>query len=253
MSRTTAEVVPGAEPFSAEGGPIGILMCHGFTGNPASVRPIGEVLAARGFSVEAPRYPGHGTHWRDLANYGWEDWAAEVERALDRLTARCDAVLAFGLSMGGAMAFHMAATRPDAIRAVVAVNTYLLDRRIVLTPYLWRFLPSQKGVGNDVAKEGVDEIAYERIPARSIAQLARFVARVRSELPRVRQPVLIFHSKQDHVVPKGTLEWILDRVGSEETEVVDLPRSYHVATLDHDADLIAERTAAFAEQIAARR
>ena len=241
-------VVAGAEPFSFEGGPAGILLLHGFTGNPASMRPLGEWLAARGHAVECPRYPGHGTAWKDLARHRWEDWAAEAERALDQLAARTEAVVACGLSMGGAMALHLAVTRPEAIRSVVVVNGFLRDRRIVAVPYIWRLVPPQKGVGNDIAKEGGDELPYDRIPARGIAQLARFLRVVVKELPSVRQPVVVFNSPQDHVVPKGTAKWLLSRLGSAEKDLVELPNSYHVATLDHDAEMIFERTHELAER-----
>lgn len=244
-------VVPGAEPFSFEGGPAGILLLHGFTGNPSSMRPVGEWLAARGHAVEGPRYPGHGTVWRDLARYRWQDWVGEAKGALDRLTARTEAVVACGLSMGGAMALHLAATRPDAIKAVVVVNGFLRDRRIVLIPYLWRVIPPQKGVGNDIAKEGQNELPYERIPARAIAELARFLRLVTKELPSIRQPAVVFNAPQDHVVPKGTAEWLMSRLGTADKELVELPNSYHVATLDHDAEMIFERTHELAERAVA--
>ena len=241
-------VLPGAEPFSFEGGPAGILLLHGFTGNPSSMRPLGEWLTARGHAVECPRYPGHGTSWKDLARPRWQEWAAEAGRALDRLTERTEAVVACGLSMGGAMALHLAATRPDSIRSVVVVNGFLRDRRITLVPYFWRLVPPQKGVGNDIAKEAQNELPYERIPARGIAELARFLRTVNGELPSVRQPVVVFNSPQDHVVPKGTAQWLMSRLGTTEKELVELPNSYHVATLDHDAEMIFERTHELAQR-----
>lgn len=245
------QVVPGAEPFSFDGGPAGILLLHGFTGNPASMRPLGEWLAARGHAVEGPRYPGHGTQWQDLARHRWQDWVAEADAALDRLVPRTSGVVACGLSMGGAMALHLAATRPDAIKAVVVVNGFMRDRRITLLPYIWRLVPTQKGVGNDIRKEAQNELPYDRIPARGIAELAKFLRQVGKELDSVRQPAVVFNSPQDHVVPKGTAKWLMGRLGSQEKELVDLPNSYHVATLDHDAELIFERTHELAERVTA--
>ena len=57
----TEPLLPGAEPWSAAGGPAGALCLHGFTGNPSSMRGLAEAFAAAGFSVELPRLPGHGT------------------------------------------------------------------------------------------------------------------------------------------------------------------------------------------------
>jgi len=247
----SAAVTAGAEPFSFPGGPVGILLLHGFTGNPASLRRIGEWLAARGHAVECPLYPGHGRTWSELAGSGWRDWAGEAERALRDLAARTEGVVTLALSFGAAVALHLAARHPDLIKGVATVNPFVRDRRIVIFPALWRVIPPQKGVGNDIKKPGEDELPYERIPSRAIAEVARFLRLVAAELPSVRQPLLVFHSPEDHVVPKGNAELVLSRVGSAKKELVELANSYHVATLDHDAELIFERTHEFAEAVAA--
>src|SRR3989442_11103343 len=83
------KILPGAEPFRFDGGPIGALLQHGFTGCPASMRPFGEWLADQGMTVIGPRLPGHGTSWEDLEGTTWQDWEGEAEAALAELTARC--------------------------------------------------------------------------------------------------------------------------------------------------------------------
>ncbi len=241
----TARIVPGAEPFAFEGGPTGLLLVHGFTGNPSSVRPWGEWAAARGHAVIGPRLPGHGTTWKDLAGRKWEEWVAEADRALDDLTGRCDAAVVCGLSMGGAIALHLGATRADALKGVVVVNPYLRDRRHALVPLGRLLLRTVRGVGNDVKRPGTDELAYETIPLAAVAQLARMLKVVRGELPSMRLPLRLFHSREDHVVPKGTPEYLMETVGSEDKEMVRLEDSYHVATLDNDAEAIFERTDEF--------
>ncbi|MGH2710741.1 MAG: alpha/beta hydrolase [Actinomycetota bacterium] len=242
------QVVPGAEPFSFDGGPSGVLLLHGFTGNPSSMRPLGKWLAARGHAVEGPRFPGHGTHWRDLGRYRWQDWEAEGERALDRLAEKTQGLVVCGLSMGGVMALHLAVKRPDVVNSLVLVNPFPRDRRIALLPYIWPLVPAQKGVGNDIAKEAANEIPYERIPARAIGELAKLLRVTAGEIPAVKQPVLVLRSPQDHVVRKGAVRWMYDRLTTKDKEMVELPNSYHVATLDHDAEIIFERTHEMAQR-----
>ena len=246
-----SRVVPGAEPFSFHGGPIGILLLHGFTGNPASLREMGEWLAARGHTVSCPRYPGHGTSWKELGRTRWQDWAAEATRSLKEIDRRCEAVLLMGLSFGGSMALYLAARYPDVVRGLVLVNPYVRDPRIFLSMYVSGVIPPRRGIGNDIKKPGQDELPYEKIPARAIGQVARFLRLVQRQLPRVRQPLLLFNSPEDHVVPKGNAELVMSRVGSDQKELVELPNSYHVATMDNDAELIFERTHEFAEAQAA--
>ena len=43
-----------------------MLVLHGFTGSPVSMRPLAEVFADAGFAVELPRLPGHGTAVEDM-------------------------------------------------------------------------------------------------------------------------------------------------------------------------------------------
>ena len=89
-------VLPGAEPYSHQGGSTGVLLCHGFTGSPASLRPWAEFLAAAGLTVSLPRLPGHGTTWQEMNRTRWEDWYAEVDRAFGELQATTDDIFVHG-------------------------------------------------------------------------------------------------------------------------------------------------------------
>ncbi len=106
-------VMPGAEPFHHDGGSVGVLLCHGFTGTPQSLRPWAEHLAAAGLTVALPRLPGHGTTLAEANLTHWEDWYAELDRPLAQLRERCDEVFVMGLSMGGTLAIRLAELHGD--------------------------------------------------------------------------------------------------------------------------------------------
>jgi len=97
----TTAIMTGCEPYSFAGGPCGVLVLHGFTGNPVSMRPLAEACAKAGFTVELPRLPGHGTSLEDLMTTGWADWSATALASFDDLAAKCSKVAVVGLSMGG--------------------------------------------------------------------------------------------------------------------------------------------------------
>jgi carboxylesterase len=245
------KILPGAEAFRFDGGPVGVLQ-HGFTGCPASMRPFGEWLAARGLSVIGPRLPGHGTSWEDLEGTTWHDWESEGEGAIQDLTARCSTVIAVGLSMGGAMVLHLGAKHPDRLNGIVTINADLRRPELVLAPVVRLFMRTTKGVGNDIKKPGQDEIVYDRVPLRAAGQLGKFYRTVGRDLPSMRLPLLVFSSNEDHVAKPSNSKYVYDRVGSEHKELIPLANSYHVATLDFDAELIFERTLAFAGALARR-
>jgi carboxylesterase len=235
-------VLKGAEAWAHDGGPVGALVLHGFCGSPVSVRPWGEHLAAAGLTVSVPRLPGHGTRWQDANRTLWQDWFAEAQRSFVELQQRCDQVVVMGLSVGGCLALRLAETRAAAVRGLVLVNPSLSthDRRARFSGVISKVLPSTAGIVDDIARPGVTEGGYDRLPTRAFHSLRSLWTVTLDELPRVTAPLLVFTSPQDHVVEPVNSDLVLARVSSAVREQRLLPRSYHVATLDHDAPAIFE-------------
>ncbi len=233
-------VLPGAEPFHHDGGPVGVLLCHGFTGTPQSLRPWAEHLAAAGLTVALPRLPGHGTTPAEANLTHWEDWYAELDRHLSQLLERCDEVFVMGLSMGGTLAIRLAEEHGDDIAGLVLVNPSLLTKRPdrFLLPVLRWVLPTYKGIASDIKKPGVTELAYDRVPLRAAYQLSRLWVTTRADLAEVTQPILVFRSPEDHVVEPDSCVLLQEKVSSTDVREVLLLDSYHVATLDNDAETI---------------
>ncbi|MEP9380969.1 alpha/beta hydrolase [Nocardioides cheoyonin] len=240
-----------ARPELTGGVRIGILLSHGFTGSPASVRPWGESLGDQGYGVAVPRLPGHGTSWRDLNATTWEDWYGEVGRVFDQLCLDHDAVVVGGLSMGGALALRLAADHPDLVSGVVVVNPALATRRrdVRLLPLLKHLVPSFPGIGNDIKKPGVDERSYPRTPLKATHSMMRAWPPLVADLPNMTAPLLYFRSTEDHVVDDLSEALITTRIGSKDVTVRRLEESYHVATIDHDAPRIYAETAEFVRRV----
>jgi carboxylesterase len=246
-------VLPGAEPWRHDGGPVGVLLIHGFTGTPMSLRPWAEALAAAGLTVTLPRLPGHGTRWQELNLTRWQDWYAEVDAALVDLQRRCASVFVMGLSMGGTLALRLAEEHGKDISGLVLVNPSLASERkaFALLPLLKRVVPSLAGIASDIAKPGITELAYDRTPLRALHSLVGLWRTTVSDLAKVTQPVLIFRSLRDHVVEPSSARLLLSRISSTDVEEVLCENSYHVATLDHDAERIVEGSLAFVHRLTA--
>jgi carboxylesterase len=233
-------LMPGAEPWSTDGNEVGVLVLHGFTGSPKSVTPWAQRLGSEGWTVRVPRLPGHGTTWQDMNLTTWEDWYAEADRALRELTSRCSTVFVMGLSMGGSLTLRLAEVHGEAIAGIVLVNPAVHSERPdrFLLPFLQKFIGSFPGISNDIAKPGQDEGAYDKIPLKAAHSMSQLWKLVKTDINKVTQPLLLFRSAQDHVVEPSNAEFILGHVSSVETQEVVLMDSYHVATLDHDAEII---------------
>ena len=244
---------PQAAPFQVAGsgprGRTGILLQHGFTGSPFSMRPWAEHLAEQGYTVSVPLLPGHGTSWRDLNRHTWADWYAAMTTAFDELSERVDRVFVCGLSMGGGLALRLAADRPDEVAGLVLVNpaVHIARWETTLLPVVKHLMPGLRGgLGNDVKKDqAVQEEGYERTPLKAADSMFRGYRRVRRDLGRVRSPLLMFRSVVDHVVDPSSGRIILHRIASTEVEERLLHDSFHVATLDHDAPQIFSESADF--------
>jgi len=245
--------MPGAGPWSVDGGPAGALCLHGFAGNPTSMRPVAEAFAAPGFAIELPRLPGHGTTVEDMITTGWADWTAEAEAAYQRLAARRDQVVVAGQSMGASLTLWLAARHAE-IAGIVCINPAtrpqpdeVLDMVRGMVAEGEDRLPA---VGADIADPDVTDSAYESTPLVPLLSLMDGLAALQPELAAITCPVLIITSANDHVVEPISSDHLANAV-SGPIERIALERSFHVATLDYDGELVCREAVAFAQKLTA--
>ncbi|MGG1685939.1 alpha/beta hydrolase [Pseudalkalibacillus sp. NRS-1564] len=241
------DVLLGAEPFYFAGNHIGVLVLHGFTGSTQSMRYLGEQLASEGYTVRGPRLKGHGTHYEDMEQSTYEEWIQSVEEGYQWLNERCEEIFITGLSMGGTLTLYLAEKHPE-VKGIMPINAAidlpgLEQMRGKTEP---RFLDA---IGSDIKAEGVDELAYEKTPTKSIQEILDLTEITRKGLETISVPALIFKSLEDHVVPPENSTMIYNEIASSSKEVIELKDSYHVATLDHDKELIAEKCKAFVKAL----
>jgi carboxylesterase len=243
--------VADSEPFAADGGRIGVVVSHGFTGAPASVRPWAQYLADAGYSVRSPLLPGHGASWRETNRSRWPQWYETVEASYRELAARCDVVFGAGLSLGACLVTRLAEQHPDKIAGLVLVNPAYGTRRIdaKFAPYISWAVRSRPAIGGDIKKPGIAEPAGDRTPVVAFASMLKLWKVTVADLGAVRAPVLMYRSRIDHVL--DDLSGQLLKAGAVNTTVreVILENSYHVATIDNDAPQIFEGSVDFIESL----
>lgn len=250
-------IISGCEPFSHDAGDevsTGVLVVHGFTGNPSSMRLQAHALAGAGHHVEQPRLPGHGTSLEDMLTTDWDDWSGEAAAAFDRLAERADRIVVMGLSMGGTLTLWTGLQRLDDPRLVglVLVNASTdheaAETREMLADFLADGTTVIPGVGNDIADPEVDEIAYDGVPVAGLISLIDAKSAMADRYGELSVPLLMFTSHDDHVVQPDQSRHVANTYGGE-VDHVWLERSYHVATQDHDRDLITDRTLSFVADV----
>lgn len=247
------DILPGSEPFSHVGGTDGVLVLHGFTGSPATLRHLAEALAGAGYSVELPLLPGHGTSVADMKTTSWKDWAKAAEAAYDHLAARCARVAVLGLSMGGGLAAHVAEVRPS-VAACVFINPFVkalpADQHEGIAQLLEAGVDEVESIGSDIKREAVREASYDATPLGPLLTLSEGAGTVNENLGSIRAPILLLSSREDHVVPSDHGDDLVAGVAGP-AERVWLEDSYHVATLDNDQALVESLTLDFLARVLA--
>ena len=228
---------------------IGVLLTHGFTGSPASMRPWAEYLHQRGYTVSVPLLPGHGTEPHDLNRVKWQEWPAKVEVELKLLMQKCDKVFMCGLSMGGGTTLNVATRFSRDLAGIILVNP-MIHVKFVPHQLAWlisRFQKMRDSVGDDIKRPGITEWGYDSLPAVGVYELLKMLHYTRKRLHDVTAPMQLFHSVEDHTLPVTNTEIIMRGVGSRDKQRIELVNSYHVATLDYDQDVIFENSRIFIE------
>ncbi len=236
-------LLPGAEPFEHDEGPVGALLLHGFAGSPADLRPLAAPLADGGSSVLLPRLPGHGTTWQDLAVCRWDDFHAEADRALTALRERCTHVVVVGQGVGAALALRLAELRPADVDGLVLLAPALELRRpsraaAILLP--WASSPATEGSGG-----------YDRVPLRALRSVAHEGwDPVRDDIARVVAPVLLVRADEDRVVPPSSAEWLLEHLPGPDVTDLPLDAAGHHPQLDDDAARVESACVDFVHRVA---
>jgi len=237
------EIMQGADPFFCKGSDKGVLLLHGFTGSPQSLRGLAEYIAQSGFTVSLPLLPGHGTKKEDMLNLTYQDWLKAARDELCRLREVCRAVAVGGLSMGGTLTCDLLIHEPD-IKCGFVINPLLEPPDDSVLNLLNSLVESGQrftlGIGSDIKKEGASELCYDATPVKEVLSLIKAASELRNELLKIKVPICVLVSKEDHVVNPQSAQTLAQAIGAL-AELSYLENSYHVATLDNDAELINDK------------
>jgi alpha-beta hydrolase superfamily lysophospholipase len=225
----------------------GVLLLHGLSDSPYSLRSLGERLHRDGYTVIGLRVPGHGTCPRALAEAAWEDWTAAVRVAMRGLRERVPAerpLLMVGYSNGGALtveyAMEAAAVASDAAassRMPEPDGLVLLSPMIGITPLaeftslfplVARFSGEPKLAWSGVEPE-IDPYKYSSWPTNASLQAHRFTRHIDARLAALAAtgslerfpPVLAVQSIVDStVLAERTIDVLLSRLPVDRAELL---------------------------------
>jgi carboxylesterase len=232
----------------------GVLVIHGFTATPDSMRPLINRLYQDKFTVYAPLLAGHGSTPEQCAETGWEDWFETVQKAYLELNSKCSKVFVAGLSLGSLLTLKLSIEFPHAFSGLACLATPLYLEKWVQTllpvvtntpmKNFWKF---QKKLGSDIK----DPVArnnfwnYDLMPLSCIKSIMVLQREVQKDLKKIGAPILLVHSRHDSTAPYDSMNAVASRVSSTVTESITLENSYHVITIDYEKDLVASKVSEF--------
>jgi alpha-beta hydrolase superfamily lysophospholipase len=201
----------------------GVLMLHGLSDSPYSMRSLAESLHAAGYQVLGLRIPGHGTAPSGLVRVTWEDMAAAVELAVRHLEQQVGdrPIHIVGYSNGGALALHYALAAlenpdlPAPSRLVLISPEIGISRLAGLAAWqerLGRLLGLEKLAWNSIKLE-YDPYKYQSFALNAGKQAHRLTGEIRTRVRRLagtgdldRMPsILAFQSVVDATVSAPAL------------------------------------------------
>lgn len=228
-------IAPGAQEFSLPGGPIGVLVIHGYGGSIGDYRLFCERLQAQGYTVHGVRLAGHGENLESLRATSSADWQASVMAAATKLRSTCNEMVIIGSSFGGALALNYARNVPVGLRALVVVNPAMkyrtggrfqtLGLRLLrlFTPYY-----RKSGLSTEELEQYQQLGSMTHWPIDGIFETYRYIREmVLPHLESITTPTLVMAIADDPIVHSDSARLIHERVGAKKKKLVWLPGKTH--------------------------
>jgi len=221
-ARDLEKIVEGNAPFELKPPPgfpagqqktylRGVLLTHGLTDSPYSMRHLAEFFRQNGFRVMAILLPGHGTQPGDLLEVKWQEWAKTVAYGAYQLAEEVDEIYLAGLSTGATLSVYQS-LRDKRVRGLFLFSPAFEITRMARLAHLHKLyswlIPSAKWV--DI-KPDLDIYKYESFTMNAAAQIHALTRKLEGLLlsRELDIPVFIAASMDDATVKiSATLEFM---------------------------------------------
>ena len=214
----------------------GVLFIHGFTGGPFEVRPFVRFLKRKtDWEMSVPTLPGHGI-MLNLRNSSADSWLMEAEIAFKKLQKEVDRVIVVGFSMGGLIAMYLALRyKIDKLVLLSAAAKYISPRILIKDLGIMLAKPITKRFPPNTFYH-IYDYKLAHTPLRATFEFLRVVKIVKPYYHLIKIPVCIVQGGRDGIVPAGTAEHLLKKLGSKKKEYIKSPLGKHHICYSDDCD-----------------
>jgi carboxylesterase len=245
--------------FFFDGAGLSALLLHGLTGTPYEMRYLGERLARAGVRVRGVRLAGHAGAPEELGAATHENWYESVVQGFEELRRYGDPNVVIGLSAGAVLGARLASDQREAVAGLVMLApAFFLQRQVTAVLKLvamvgapLKSLYLYNSGDSDIHDAGARSIhpTARLMPLTAPISLLELSAIVRPMLPRITQPALIIHAREDHNCPmQKNVGYVMRNLGSQQKRAIELEDSYHVITVDSEKERVADEIVNFVAQ-----
>jgi alpha-beta hydrolase superfamily lysophospholipase len=197
----------------------GVLLLHGMSDSPYSLRALGKTLNQRGYQVVGLRLPGHGTAPSGLRYVSWQDMAAAVKLAMDHLAKSLGSkpIHMIGYSTGAPLALDFTLKAIEENQAAIPASLVLISPAIRVHPTgafagfknAMAVLPGLGGLAYLNIMDEFDPYKYNSFATNAGAQVHRLTRNVERRMQALAQdtvageklpPILVLKSTVDSTV-----------------------------------------------------
>ncbi|MGD9055927.1 MAG: alpha/beta hydrolase [Desulfobacterales bacterium] len=205
----------------------GVLLLHGMSDSPYSLRALGEILKQRNYYVIGLRLPGHGTAPSGLKHIHWQDMAAAVRLAVAHLASKVGKkpIHLVGYSNGAPLTLNYTLDAFEKENLPIPASLVLISPSIGLHPAAalakWKrrlsILPGLGGMAWLSVMPEFDPYKYNSFATNAGEQVhslirsvtRRIAARAQSDASPILPPTLVFKSTVDATV---SVDAVVDRL-----------------------------------------
>ena len=217
----------------------GVLLLHGMSDSPYSLRALGEALNQRGYQVLGLRLPGHGTAPSGLTSVSWQDMAAAVRLGMEQLAARVGQapIHIIGYSTGAPLALDFALDAQQGNAAPVPASLVLISPAIGISPAAaaakWKrrlsYVPGLGGLAWMQVQPEFDPYKYNSFATNAAEQVHRLTRSVAGRIAAWSRsnpkgnfpPILVLKSAVDATVStNAVVDNLLAPLASDHHELV---------------------------------
>lgn len=227
----------------------GVLLVHGLSDSPYSMRALTRTFHEQGYFVVGLRLPGHGTAPAGLTTAKWQDWAAAIRLAAKYVRQKVGQDKPFyigGYSTGAALAVEYSLAILEGAAYPAADGLILISPAIGVAPLAalaeyqakLAVIPGMEKLAWDSIQPEYNPYKYQSFAVNAGDQIYRLTRKIEKRINRLDRgkgvsgmpPILAFQSVVDATVSTRSLVQVLfKRLASEGHELVlfDVDRSAH--------------------------